>query len=908
MPYTHYIDVKIDKQTVEIGKPEDLGLRYSYALEDPENFEQKQGGISLNVLLPATPANNAIFNSFHNPNIVDLTGTNAFTSWRSCRIIVNGVELVSGSAMLQNGTHTRIPGTYSINCYNQNREWVAAMKDLTLWDCLNTNPHTFNVATVENSWDHFDDDENHDFVYAPVRYRQPFGVNDDTVSIYHLRPSLSIYWLLMRGFRQFGLSVKSDFLNNAQHFRRMVLPWVFGDFYDINSQLTDGVGFKAVGVLPLPVPSPDATLFPGAPPIYSGDPAFPATDAGWGGAVSGPMGITGTKYVFTDVAGGWGVFDMSNVIPPQGYDNFGLYSFDNATGKMKYIYDPPAELFLYTGNSVAINFAISLYLGMQIVPGSNIDLQLEVKKNGVLLSSNSVLPLGVPFGGPNYPSAAEAYYPISQTVYNFTVAGINQGDVLEFRLKFVQTGANPAAVKLCCAGYINVNPTATHASTWQYNFVTQRWENIDSNIADYIWQPAWSTLQITGLQLVLGGPVHFQWYDKFRSYKFLDLLRGVLDLFNLSVQTDPISNEVTIEPTNDYTLPDGTRMNGYFKKERVDWQGKQDISKESIVNLFTDVERQFDFSFKGDGSDGGLNIFAARFKAIYLNNKLINSVNNTNPENGIISAIPGASRYMFPSRFQMGSRNMVNRFFAATMHYKHTAWYNINELNGAIPADNVTPQLICIIPENVSDSSAGAISATFEPKIAYYAGKQPQLGIGGWRWIGDPAAPYTDGGIPNAIGFQIPYMFAVDYTGYVGTLPGSMPGPVLTYSNQLINGVVKPGLMKTYFLKRLAIMRNGKLYKPWLRLDLADITDWTHQNSIIIDGAVYHLIGIDSFDPLSEASCQCILWKVADPDASDLANSYPSDLSITTNPTILPQYDLKYGQLLLFSSDLPQIG
>lgn len=930
MPRTHEINMSIDRQPVEFGRPEDLGLRYSYALEDPENFEQKQGGFSLNVQVPATPNNDAIFNQFWNPGVIDLTGINAFTNYRSCVVNVNGIDLLTGSALLKSATHTRLPGVYTLDIYNQNSSWVIAARDLTLWDCLNPNPHTFDVTTIEKSWDDaiaggFDSDENHDFVYAPVRYRQPFGDNDDAANIYHLRPSLSVYWLLIRGFRLLGVKVVSAFMETANYYRRLVMPWTFGDFYDINSQLTDGIGFKAAGVI-CDLPS----TAPGGPPIYTGNPfSTGVPQSSWGGDPAGVgSAITGHMYVFDGATIPDDRFDLSNTLPPAGFDNFGLYSFDHATGTMKYTYNPPPEIFVYTGNNVSIRFTLTLYVGIMTMPSCSCDLKMEKKKNGVLLSTDSILPFGAISGGANYPSTPEGYFPVSPTVYNFVVNNINIGDVLEFRLQYQQSGSNPAATKLCSAGYIDVNPSTTGANKWQYNPVTEQWMNLDPHSSNSVWQATYSTFQMSSLQIAVGGNVNFKNYDRFRSLKFLDLLRGQVDMFDWTLQTDPITNTVYIEPTHDYLLPDGTRMDGYFKKERIDWTNKQDLTKQNTMELFSDNVRQFDFSFKGDGNDGGANIYGARYKGIYLNNKLINSVNSADGENGIISAIPGAARYVFPDRFQNGEKNQVNRFFAATMHYKHEKWWNIVELNGGSPSDNISPQLVCIIPENINDSSASAVSATFEPKLCYYAGKQALLGVGGWRWQGDPFGRGTDAngvGIPtynspsdqipgqplsasSSIGFQLPYLFAVDYTGHVASVPGQM-APILTYCNQNINGIVQPGLIKTFFLKRLARMRTGKRYKPYMRLELGDIIDWTHRNSVIINNAVYHLMEINGFDPISDDPCECVLWKVADPEVIDVLQSFPSDFSILTNPTSgLPQFDLKYARLLLYQTDIPQAG
>ena len=101
-------------------------------------------------------------------------------------------------------------------------------------------------------------------------------------------------------------------------------------------------------------------------------------------------------------------------------------------------------------------------------------------------------------------------------------------------------------------------------------------------------------------------------------------------------------------------------------------------------------------------------------------------------------------------------------------------------------------------------------------------------------------------------------------------------------------------------------MRNGQLFEPFLRLNLTDITNWEHRESLIINTAVYALINIDNFKPASDESTQCTMWKIAKQMQTDLDNLYPSTDSLNYN-AILSQYDLKYAQLLLFQTDIPQV-
>jgi hypothetical protein len=925
MPVTHDIQILIDEEEVEIGTQQDLGLRLSYTLEDPENFSQKQGATSFGITIPATPNNDRIFNQFHNPGVEDLSTGTSFSDWRSCQIIVDGVNIFPGRALLQQATHSRLPESYMVDAYSQNGDWITQMQDLTLWDCLSAATHTFDVATVEGSWTNFDSDENHDYVYAPVRYRQPFGVNDNAVNIYHLRPSLSIYWMIVRGFRQFGYSINSQFLNTTKFFRRLVMPWTWGDFFDINSQLVESMSFKAIG--------PNTPTTTAAHTFWCGASTDPNSTQ-WATGLFGIVPSSGTQTVksLSGPSGGgtlYANFRINNINPPNGYDNLYLYSFDDSTGTMQYDFNVPAALLPFIGSNLTLQFQMGL-IAQNSTSGSDashVTIQItHIYASGAPTTVTNEVFTELDLGSG---SARTVGSLLSATIHNFYVSNVSNGDIIKFNI-ISDVDSADSSFQCNCACLLNTNPTGGTVPGWYYDSVTQRWEEVSTaGGSSPVWQQQFSYISMQGIEIEVGNSVNFKYYDKFRSYNFLDLLGGLVDMYNLTIQTDPILRQVTIEPTHDYTLPDGTKMPGYFKPQRIDWTNKQDISKNNILKFFSEIDRQLDFQFKQDGSDGGLNIYAARYKGIYLNNVLstgLNTINNTNNDNGLMAAVPGASRYLFPTRFPKGNKQMTNRFFSATMHYLAKPFANINQLlstGGPLPP-LLAPQLICIVPENINDSSASAVTQTFEPKIAYYAGPQSIGGVGGWRWQGDPLGRGVDSlgnGIPTyndvsdqvdgqalsatrSIGFQLPYMFAVDYSGWVASVPGQM-APVLTYCDQNVNGVQVSGLMRTFYLRRLATIRQGKQYLPWVRLNLSDFTDWEHQNTIIINGQLYELIGIDNFDPLSDDSCQCTLWKVASPTSEDIANSFPSTTSILTNPSSLPQFDLKYAPLLLFETDLP---
>jgi len=878
------IQLLLNGATAELGDVDKISLKVSYSLEEPENFERKQSSNAFGITLPATLTNDKIFNTFHNPAIEDLTPGQSHRSNMPAEVYINGSNLViAGKALLEEASHTDKPDDYTANIWGGNGDWLLDMQNMTIWDNVSPHTHTFDIDTVEDSWNYDGTNEVNDYVYAPVRYRQPFGDNDDTVTIYHLRPSISIYWLLYRAFRAVGYKIESEFFDTP-YFRKLVMPWTWGDFYDIEAEVLKIVGFKACGRLP--------AIYP---PVGAGSDNEVVTNAEFtGSTVWTHYGEPDMSfyYMIANTGGTFGVGEhpvksytgegsnhhpvdssdnidykwrMDNEFPPYGRDELNTYSFDESTGVMSWSYAPPTSL-PYLSNNITANFAFNVLHWQFAGSGSACGLLLRVVKVAtadtvdVPIPSAGVNPLGVP------------------TVVNFSVSGIAVGDVVTFQLiwNVAGLGSGGASLRLCQASYMN-----TGGETWA---------------------PRFSSLELTGLQVELGGSVNLKWYDVFKKYRTLDFIGGVVDCFDLEVQTDNVNRTVCFEPMFETKLDNSdepTITPGYFKTDKIfDWSQKQDLMKHNVMQLFSNHEQQVDFTFKQDGADGGQNIWAARYHGVYLNGIIGGRVNTPRYMNnavGIVAGVPGSSRYMFPDRFLQGNRQKVNRFFSATMHCNYQQWKHIT---------GIPTQLIAIIPENINDTSASAVSQVFEPKIAYYKGIMSDAGthVGGWKFETIPGDPTSVAELSN-----LPFMFSVNYSLDVSGNDGRND-PVLSYSDQLINGNVVQGLMKRFFLKRLAIMRNGQLYKPWVNLTLRDIANWKHRECIFLRQSMYALIGIDDYQPLVQDSSQCTMWRITPVTQADVNSCYPSTESVSTGPEILPVNDIRYATLILYTVDIPQVN
>lgn len=363
-----------------------------------------------------------------------------------------------------------------------------------------------------------------------------------------------------------------------------------------------------------------------------------------------------------------------------------------------------------------------------------------------------------------------------------------------------------------------------------------------------------------------GGTISFDSYLTFQKNNFLDLLKGVTDTFNLAIQTDPVNKIVLIEPTHDYSLTNNlaVKNEGYFTKDTISLI--ENISEDSTVELYDDNAREFVFKFKDDSSDGGLKIVQDRYQITL-----------------------GSGKYVFSERFKAEKKEFENRYFSPVMHYLVDSFSGIT---------GVTPQMVCLIPENISNTSSSEAQNTFQPKLTFYKGLV--TGVGGWKWEGISKTEY-------------PYLFAVNYK------EGGENDPILSYSDEKIGiATIGKGLLKRFFWQRLAIMNNGQWLSTQFMLNNKDITNWFHRERINLDGELWELLTIQGYNSMSSKSTKCVLRKWVPISQRELDNTFPSEKSIltnaiavinpvngTSNTDIDKVFDSQYNRLMCLSNDIP---
>jgi hypothetical protein len=357
-------------------------------------------------------------------------------------------------------------------------------------------------------------------------------------------------------------------------------------------------------------------------------------------------------------------------------------------------------------------------------------------------------------------------------------------------------------------------------------------------------------------RIPIGGTIDFKSFAAFKKYKFLDFLRGITDDFNLAFSTNTITKEVIIEPLHPYSLNNNLaiKTGGFIKENYVDWSDKQDLSKESEVILFSDGEREMIFAMKDDSNDGGMKVIQDRYSVQLARGK-----------------------YLLPSRFKSGKNEKENRFFAPVMHYNVDQWKDIT---------GVAPQMIAMIPENISNTSKQEAESTFIPRLAHYKGFDY---TSGWRFDGDELDSF-------------PFMFAVNYK------PGGQNDPIISYGDEKIGNptdgfVIGKGLLKRFFWQRMAIMRNGQYYKTYFRLNQIDATS-QHREFKVLNGNKFELVSLE-YRPLEDDSSDVFMRKWEPINTDDQNNTYPSATMLMDGSNSTDGDDIKYNPLILLTSDIP---
>lgn len=775
------IKINLNEALVDITDSDNIPINISYQFEDGEDFQKKKPSSLLNLKIPATKLNSKAANTFENPSIEDMTDGEAFRNLIDVKVEAGGMEILTGKAILKSAEHTDKPESYSFDLYGNNADWVLPLQEATLYDFLNHIKFYFTKVNVVNSWDYSGLDENLPYVFAPVRYTKAMGgykekqeagqtilepVND-TIQLSYFRPSISIYWIIYWAFKSVGYKIKSDFFN-TNYFRKLVMPWTWGEFLLSEGVRQDNLDFLAKSERKV---------------------SFIHTTQ------EGPIDV-----LMSDTVSG-------------AFDNNEVFEYDSVSKFMDWTYNPQ-----FNYGPIEVVLLLKVQCSSFCNGGSYSVLYVEWFIDGVKVDVNNIMRVIAPaVGNEQFEGIVDVYFSHK----------VNPGQKISAQINLSQKDTG--------LGVANC-----HAEVLAFQFEYYR--------------------------IPVGGEIDFAGYASLKQHKFLDFLKGVIDVFNISPQTDTINKVVLLEPVHDYSLSNihSNKQKGYYNGDIIRWDEKQDVSKVSTVELFSDSEREMLFRFKDDSNDGLL--------------KVIQQRNNT---------VTSQAKYLLPNRFKEGKKAFENRFFSPVVHADVPAWA------GIAPASTIAPQVVALVSENVSNTSKNQSENSFSPKLCYYKGKVNDLGfVVDWQ---------DESPEPQKLQY-FPLMFAVNY------MPGGEQDPVISYSDELIGDLKNPkigiGLLRRFFLQRMAIMRNGQYYKTWFKLNNNDIANWYHREHIVCRGQLWELVNIKEYNPMKEDTTEVFLKRHYPITKADVDNIYPGIQSLNGEKN-LSKFDLKYSQAKSLPGDLP---
>lgn len=797
------LQIFIDGQQVDTAL--DTEVNISYKLEENSNFQEKSSGAALSINLPATAGNSRTSNAYHNPSVEDLTTGEAFKNARNGLIRAGSYEILKGPAYLTEATYTDRPIGYQYDFYGDNSDWMAQLTNTTLFDLLKNITFDFTVSEIMSSWAFDGTNEAKPYVFAPVRYGQQMDdgvanlievpakiIKDYSMAPEYMKPSLSVYWLMVWGFRSIGYRIDSTFMETV-YFKRLTMPWTWGNFLYSDGTQTANLTFLAKS--------------------------------------------TGSVTIAQDFTG---IMDLlvSNDATNGGFDDNGVYEYDTPSKTAQWEY-----LNIFDYGTLEATFHLQINYNYVATDNGTVEARVKWFKNGVQITT------GKPFETSN-----------GDRIFSYsapTVGGNRDANLIDLRQSIT---VNPND-KITVQFYGHMNDTNFGTAHMTLEIIT---------------------FEIEYFRVPIGGTIKFTNFLSFKKYLFLDFLRGIIDCFNIIPKANSIDRVITLEPEHEYNLANlpYPKYAGYFNGNTVDWNSKQDISKVSKLQNFRDYNRNLLFKFKDDTSDGILKLLQDRYTVTLAEGK-----------------------YLLPPRFANDNTTVENRFFAPVMHYNVMQWRNLGRINDA-------PQMICMVPENISNTSRDEAQNTFSPKLAWYKGE-----IQNYGWVFNQSKRDT-----------FPYMFAVNYK------QGGEYDPVLSYADEkLFTGptyladnlgnlildsaneriIVDPGgyyvaaagLLRRFYLQRMAVLRNGQYLTTNFVLNNADVANWLHREYVICQGEKWELVEVKNYNPLMEDSTECSLRKMATVTNADHANVFPAKTTVL-GEEITDSNDIKYAPLMALSTDI----
>lgn len=312
-----------------------------------------------------------------------------------------------------------------------------------------------------------------------------------------------------------------------------------------------------------------------------------------------------------------------------------------------------------------------------------------------------------------------------------------------------------------------------------------------------------------------------------KNWKFIDMLKGLQQMFNLRFEANPQAQTITIEPADDYlyrqynaptTVTEELRQ-GFYTDTTNDTGQQLDLLREAEIFNVSDVPQVTIFDYKTDGD-------SEEFK-------------QENEPIGIYAA-----QYTLPAdRFNDTTETKENTFFAKTVH----------TIDGEIQGTTATTmlQVPLIYPQNYElDPTATEADYDVEPRILYFAG-----------FRGIPTDSLVKYAFTGGVELSPPLSFMVNYNTELDFSLG--------FANEQINGNKATGLFEAFWMHEYARKRIGKRLECGYFWDLLTINALTFRDKILLNGDMFILDKIDGYNAQKDSSTKTVLTLDRYPETAD---------------------------------------
>ena len=547
----------------------DVDASFTYSFQDLSEINSRVAEFSKTITIPGTNNNSTFFKQIFETTITDSFNANKRVR---CNVRVSDTTIFKGYLKLEKIINNLEFPEYEITILSiaKNLLELIGDKKLDTLDFTEWN-HTRNNVNIVASWDDYIYKNNsavafelgRGYVYPKIVYGNATDINDRWYT-YDAFPALFVKTIIDKLFETYGYTYTSDFFE-TEYFKRLILPFTKDKLELDDDQQSEREMFAGIDSGSLPVINSGSALpYQFKQTNNSANEWVTTTSLTWPGA---GVGLQDESTLdFNDASGQWdgGVFTCAKQ---------GWYDLDfNADIYMSYE-GPLGPTGPYTG-TVQYNAGTLKY---------HYEMMLQKAGGGAaILIADSGRDTNNPYGVLTFQPSDNVAHDSPWVDYNtpltFTLVASNiylePGDKVYIKAAF----SHPNDVT-----WGGLAPIVT-AKPMLYRSVNGNFNTFEARLANNI----------------LMGQEDINMQQILPNMKISELLEGIIQLFNLSFNTNPADeNNIIIEPTENY-LKSKQKTKDWSKlldRESYELEPTANLTSQTYLYKYTDDDDYFNKTY-----------------------------------------------------------------------------------------------------------------------------------------------------------------------------------------------------------------------------------------------------------------------------------------------------------------------